>query len=277
MSECINSFFIKNNDIIAAENFKDKNIIKGTSLYEVIRVIEGVPLFLEQHLARVVKSATIKGLGLPYDIETVKSGILKLIKCNSINTGNIKFIFNYQEACNFYAYFINHKYPIEDNYKRGVDTILYFGERKDPNVKAINLDFRKKVEEEIKNNSVYEAILVNNNGNITEGSKSNIFLIKDKTVYTAPKEEVLMGITRDRIIQLCNMLGYNVIEEAVNYKEIKFFDALFISGTSPKVLPVSKVDKYAFNSAENTVLLDILKKYDEMVNDYINSEKFSKK
>ncbi len=273
MSECINEYFIKNKEIIAADSFNDEDILKGTSLYEVIRVVEGTPLFLEQHLSRVIKSAHIKGLELPYDIEEIKSKLLKLIECNHVYSGNIKFVFNYQEKCSFYAYFIRHSYPAEEDYKKGIKTILYFGERKDPNAKVINSGFRKKVEEEIWKNSAYEAILVNNNGCITEGSKSNIFLIKDKAVYTAPKEEVLIGITRDRIIEICGILGYDIVEKQINYKELASFDALFISGTSPKILPIARVNDLIFNSSANFILLDILKKYDEIIEKYITTAK----
>ena len=76
-------------------------------------------------------------------------------------------------------------------YTEGVKTILYYGERENPNAKIVNDNFRAKVTEEIKKSNAFEAILVDRNGLITEGSKSNIFAIKDGKLITAKAEAVL--------------------------------------------------------------------------------------
>ena len=100
---------------------------------------------------------------------------------------------------------------------------------------------------------------------ITEGSKSNIFMIKDKKVITSPLEAVLPGITRNVIIEVCREMSLEVVEEKVHYRDVKDLDALFISGTSPKVLPISKVDDMEFNSSHNEVVMRIMDGYDTKV------------
>lgn len=274
MVECINEYFIKDNEILSVDQFTSNISSIGTSIYEVIRVIDGIPLFLELHLERLFKSATLKGIFIDATANKIEDKINLLIKRNKVIIGNVKIIFNYtSEASNFYAFYISHNYPSLEQYKNGVETILYFGERKNPNAKVINNDFRLQVESKIKEHNAFEAILVNNNGCITEGSKSNIFLIKGEEIHTALAKDVLKGITRDKIIEACYSCNYKVVEKDIHYTELSEYDALFISGTSPKALPISKVDNISYSSALNTVMQNIMLQYDIIINNYVKSKK----
>lgn len=96
-------------------------------------------------------------------------------------------------------------------------------------------------------------------------------MIKDEKVMTAPLETVLPGTTRNIIMQICTGLGLQVLEQNVNYRDIDKFDAVFISGTSPKVLPVKAVGDIQFDSASNRILLRIMNAYNrEVKNDIEN-------
>jgi len=119
--------------------------------------------------------------------------------------------------------------------------------------------------------------LVDRNGNLTEGSKSNIFMIKGNEVYTAPLENVLPGVTRGVIIEILKDLHVDFQEKSINESEIKELDALFISGTSPKVLPINKVDNIEFQSSENEMvnrIMEVLKEKGIEV-DFKNSYMYS--
>lgn len=265
MSECVNQYFLYNNEVKNSKEFDDNLLKKGKSLYEVIRVIDGKPLFLQKHLERLENSAALSNVKLWITIDELREKIMELIKVNNTKVGNVKFIFNFNEKNIFAAYFVKHHYPSEEDYKKGVKTIFYHGERENPNAKVINMSFRAAVDKKLKEEGAYEAILVDRNGYITEGSKSNIFMVKGKQIITSPLEEVLPGITRSVIIEECHNMGYEVLEENIHYKSVKDLDALFISGTSPKVLPISQVEDINFNSAGNRVVLEIMRKYDNTV------------
>lgn len=263
MKECVSKYFSTNGKIESQENFEkvypynEKKII-----YEVIRVINGYPLFLEEHMNRMDNSVVISKTNYKHSSTEIESDIKKVIeKCNIVN-GNIKVVL-WQGGSMVFE--INHSYPSIDMYNEGVPTILYFGERENPNAKIINNDFRGKVNKEIAKNNVFEAILVNNDGNITEGSKSNIFMVKDGVVYTAPVKGVLPGITRDKIIEACRMINVQVKEEDISYKEVENLDGLFISGTSPKVLPIKKIGEKEFFSSKNEIIEGISAAYDEII------------
>ncbi len=161
-------------------------------------------------------------------------------------------------------------------YSNGVKTILYFGERHNPNAKVIDNSFRGKVNEKIDASSSYEAILVNSKGYITEGSKSNIFMIKGDEIITAPVEGVLPGITRSEIIKACKELGLRVREENIHYEHIKNLDGLFISGTSPKVLPINEVEGIIKYDKIYKRIYDIKDKFEELITRNLKNYKRSK-
>ncbi|EJE7233324.1 aminotransferase class IV [Clostridium sporogenes] len=273
--ECFNEFFIENEKIKERDSFEESFLKEGKSLYEVIRIIDGAPLFLKSHLERFYNSAKLEGLNLWLAEEEIKENINRLIEINKVSIGNIKLVFNFNKGKNnnFLCYFLKHNYPEDIEYKKGVKTILYHGERENPNAKVINMDFRKIVGEKIKEEKAYEAILVDRNGYITEGSKSNIFMIKDGKAITAPIEKVLPGITRQNIMDVCKNLNLKVEEEKVHYKDIDKLEGLFISGTSPKVLPIKSVDEIEFKSSENKLILSIMEGYNKAIEEDIKGYK----
>lgn len=273
MSECYRDFFILNSKVLNNEEFEDSMVSKGTSLYEVIRIIDEVPIFLENHLERLKNSAHLAGLKLWMDIDEIKESLIKLIKVNKVKEGNVKIVFNYEnkeEMFNhtFLAYFVRHHYPDKEQYENGVATILCFMERSNPNAKIINTSLRKAADEMLKESGAYEAILVDRNENITEGSRSNIFMVKGDTVLTAPLEDVLPGITRQMIIKICKDKNIKLKEEKLNYNRLKELDALFITGTSPKALPISKVENITFNSSNNSIVQKIMTAYNDIIEKY---------
>ncbi|AGK97812.1 aminotransferase class IV [Clostridium pasteurianum] len=270
-------FYIQNDEIKQKDSFNGEFITLGKSLYEVIRIEEGVPLFVEKNLKRLENSAKITNLILSISPEEIRKKINKLIQVNDVKIGNIKIVFNFfKDKCNFYAYFLKHNYPTKDQYDNGVDTIFFHGERRNPNAKIVNTEFRASVEAKMKENNAYEALLVDRNGNITEGSRSNIFMVKDKTVYTAPLEDVLPGTTRDSIIEVALKCGYEFKEKRINYKDVTKIDGMFISGTLSKVLPIRRIGTIQLNSSKNAAIRNIMAEYDKMIKEYITENRLLK-
>lgn len=262
MSECIGDFFVYNGQVKPCNEFTKIYPNSAKLLYEVIRIIEKKPLFIQEHLKRLKNSIELSSKDINFNQNNLMNSIKSLIEENKIVNGNIKIII---DENNTLVYSVKHSYPSDEMYQNGVKTIFYFGERENPNAKVINNSFREKVNEKIKEAEAYEAVLVDHDGNITEGSKSNIFMIKEKTVYTAPINNVLPGITREKIILACKELSLEVKEEKINYMEISKFHGLFISGTSPKVLPINEINGYKIYSQNNEVIKGIMEKFNEII------------
>lgn len=258
MGEAIKKFYIINGNVELSETWeKDK---EGKVIYEVLKVIKGKPLFYKEHYIRMKNSFTLNSSEIPFEEEELEENINRLIKVNEGTIGNIKITYNLLSK-KLKVFFIKHSYPTADMYKNGVKTIFYFGERENPNAKVVHSEFRNKVTLEINENNAFEAILVNRNGYITEGSKSNIFMIKGDTLYTSEVKDVLPGVTRSEIIKVAKENNIEVKEKNIHYTDISNFEALFISGTSPDILPINSVDKLVFDTEQNLLLtlMDLFK------------------
>ena len=85
--------------------------------------------------------------------------------------------------------------------------------------------------------------MVDHNGFITEGSRTNIFFIQGNKFYTAPNSIVLLGIMRSKVIELIVELNFTLIEECIHTSRINQMDAAFITGTSPRILPIQNINE----------------------------------
>src|SRR5690606_23042999 len=147
--------------------------------------------------------------------------IVRLIEANEEGNLNVKLLYSSSEGNPMlFVYFIKSFYPPEEYYKEGIHTILFNYERENPNAKVQRSSFKEQINEELEKNKAFEALLVNSNGYVTEGSRSNIFFVKKNKIYTAPEGAVLLGITRKYILQVCKELNIEVVEENTHIDEI---------------------------------------------------------
>ena len=249
MIPVIGEKFIYKDKIISVtqinKHVKDQNEI----IYEVLRFIDSKPLFLEDHLDRFLGGFHFGVVKNNYYKTLITHHIRKLIDINNLENGNIRFQFNNNNSPLFCAWLVPFKYPTTQQYTEGVFVNTYARERIDPNVKSRDIKLRFEVDDFIVNRGIYEAILINSEGKITEGSRSNIFFIENKRIISPPSAMILPGITRQKIISLIFEHGFHFEEHSVHMSEINSFKSCFISGTSPKILPVKKID-------ENSMIID---------------------
>lgn len=274
MKKEINEEYFIHNGIVMKKNSKKISLEKVNNvIYEVIRVIDGIPLFLEEHIARLSKSANLLNYNIENILETIELDTRKTISLNENPELNLKILlYNIENPIpDYYIFFIESNYPMEELYETGIKTVTFKAVRSNPNAKIINNEFRKNVNESIEKNNAYEALLLNDNDEVTEGSRSNVFFIKGDTVYTPPGNDVLLGTTRNKIIKICNDANIKVCEEPITISFLINCDALFITGTSPKVLPISQVDDRMYDSPNNKILLKIMESYDNLIKEYIAS------
>jgi len=151
------------------------------------------------------------------------------------------------------AWYIKHAYPTSEEYASGVYIRTLKAIRKMPGAKIWNAELRSKADYILSSSDAYEVLLIDRMKNITEGSRSNIFLIRGDTLFTTPENKVLKGITRQKVLDSCEQLGISVSEQEIPLKELSFYEAAFISGTSPGILPVKLIDKHLFNTSNDTL------------------------
>ncbi|MFB6342205.1 aminotransferase class IV [Saccharicrinis sp. FJH62] len=239
--------------------------MEGQNIYEVIRIIDGKILFWEDHFNRLVNSLRAKEVNAPFSEINFPELISILIRQNMFRYMNIRLDVFISESINVIIGFIPSFYPEPAIYNTGVKTVTLESIREDPAVKVVHHDLKLKVDHILENQNVYEVLLINELGNLTEGSRTNLFFIKGEEVVTPESKDVLSGVTRNKVIELCRRENICVTEGNIGYNEIHRYDACFITGTSPKVLPVTFIDGIGFK-VRNSILLKIMNAYNLLIN-----------
>ncbi len=225
--------------------------------YEVVRLIDGKFLFLQDHLDRLEHSLTGSGISFP-GRELIMDHLGVLLRNNSLTRGNIRICLQSApgKGADLLCYFIPYMYPDPGMYKEGVLLKSYPHTRPNPGIKKWDDHFRFSVGRFIREQGIYEAVLLNRDRQITEGSRSNLFFIdRDHCLVTAPEPMILPGITRRYVFDIARSHGIRIIEEAVALTSAGSYLSAFISGTSPKVLPVKQLDGFRFEVAHPVMQL----------------------
>jgi branched-chain amino acid aminotransferase len=247
MNECFGKKFILNGRVESADFFDNSMVYEGDSIYEVIRMSKGSPVFFSDHMERLAISAHLQEKTMLADAGTLKKDIIALAKSERKKEANLKIVFNYNKNDSKYiVYYIEPIYPSEEQYRKGVKGILFYAERSDPASKVINHKLRSSIYHKLILEGAYEALLVNEKGQVTEGSRSNIFFLREDTLYTAPDNIILSGITRKHILEICAEEKIPVKMSCVKADRITDYDAVFMTGTSPIVLPFNSIDGRQF-------------------------------
>lgn len=275
-TSCLSTNFILNNELVSSNDFKPEELNKGTVIYEVIRVINGSPLFYQLHVERFFNSVINYGFSIILSKESIAQRIKSLIESNKITEGNIRFqvSFTNDNKTTFSAWACPFFYPEKELYKSGAILSTIKAQRENPNIKIYNPDLLNNVFSRINKNNIYEILLLNKDGLITEGSRSNIFFVKNKKITTPHLSSVLPGITRLKVLEIAKNSGIDCIEENVNYNSLPLYEGAFITGTSPKVLPIRKIDEVNFNPDHSTIS-GIMNNYNDIVDKDIESFSWS--
>lgn len=248
MNECFGKKFILNGKLQPSDMFDNSMVYEGDSVYEVLRMIKGFPVFFYDHLDRLEASVKFQNKKMLADRNILRRDIIKLSKTEKKKEINLKIVFNYtRKSENYLIYFIEPIYPSPEQFMKGVKGVLYYAERKNPESKVINHKLRSSIYHKLILEGGYEALLVNEENCITEGSRSNIFFLKGEKLVTAPDYKILSGITRKYVLEICREQNINVEFKCVNVNEIFNYDAVFMTGTSPTVLQFCCINDIYFN------------------------------
>lgn len=220
-------------------------------VYEMLRTQDGKALFLSDHMERFAQSIRKAGKQLPEYFGKVPSLIEWLMICNPQRNCDLKLCLSPNGL--FQGGFVPSAYPTSGMYAEGVQCELLNAERANPNAKIFHADMRSAAAEQQSSKKVFESLLVNASGHITEGSRSNVFFVKDGALFTAPDNAVLIGIMRKKIVEMCPQLGIAVNYADISEKNLPEYDAAFISSTPARILPIRQIGAYTFDVNNHTV------------------------
>ncbi|WP_412177766.1 D-amino-acid transaminase [Sporosarcina sp. YIM B06819] len=232
----------------------DRGYYFGDGVYEVIKVYGGELYTAEQHIARLFQSALKVKMTIPYTEEQLVEIARELTMRNEISVGHVYIQVTRGAAPRTHqfpaatvapvvtAYAIQNPRPaasIENGVAvKSVEDIRWL--RCD--IKSLNLLGNVLAKQEAHEAGCIEALL-HRDGVVTEGSSSNLFGIKNGTIYTHPANNLILnGITRQVVLGLCQELAVPVEEKPFTLKESFDMDELFLTSTTSEIMPITSID-----------------------------------
>lgn len=264
-------WFVANGQLHLTEK-ETKWPLASPMIYEVIRLIGGKPLFYQAHMERLAVSAQLLHVDIEPLLAQIHEGVDTLIRENAIEADNIKLVIGNldQPVPNWIVFGVKGFYPPSSWFEQGIKTTLIHVERHNPHAKVINTSLAERVDHLRQTTDCFEALLVDDKGRITEGSRSNVFFIKDGELLMPRTDLALKGITRDKLLRLTGDLGISCREADVYAEELTSYDGLFVTGTSIDLLPIAAVDGCSFKTAELPLMKKLLAGYRQLMQDSLN-------
>lgn len=266
----------------------DHGFLYGDGIYETMRVYDRVIFKLHEHLQRLFRSASMIGLTIPLEFDSLKISVYETLIANGFRNAYIRVTVSRgrgaigldPDLCvDPTIVIIVHEfkeYP-QAFYKDGISLIIAETKRNlkeaiDPRIKSLNFLNNILAKIEAKKRGAYEAIMLNVCGKLTEGTISNLFFYKNGTLCTPSLDcGILDGITRGMIIDLARREDLKVKEAKFTKKDIYSAEEVFITNTTTEVMPVSKVDDRRYAIGETAKLLRKL--YRDEVSAYVSDIK----
>jgi branched-chain amino acid aminotransferase len=242
------------------------------SIYEVVRIIDRTPLFLNDHVKRFARSASLSGYPLCASSARIRELVADLTKVCDVSSGNVRLVYGCADGTRKTALIIHFRqscYPDDKMYQNGVRVGILKGERSSPAVKHSDSPVRKEANALLEKGGFYEMLLENGDGFITEASRNNIFFVTDDCLITPPAQSVLAGITREKVFEIAHRDGIGLVERDVHGSILTDFCSLFLTGTSAKVLPVRSVEDITFRT-DHPLLRPVMESYDNVIESHLS-------
>lgn len=252
--------------------FEERGLQFGDGVYEVIRIYSGSYYLLEEHVARLFRSAEAIKITLPFDQAELTDLFLELIELNKMNADGKVYVqvtrgsaprdhlFPEQTDPNIYAYIQDLSRNLE-SLDKGIAALTQPDIRwENCYIKSLNLLPNVLAKQEAQENDCFEAIL-HKNGLVTEGSSSNIYMVKDGSIYTYPAtKQILHGCVRMRVEKFAEDINISFIEKGFTLEDIVKADELFLTSSTTEITPIVKVDGNLISGGKPGVITRQLQK-----------------
>lgn len=227
----------------------DLGIQRGYGVFDFLRVAGDKPLFIDDHLNRFYYSAEVMRLKIQQEKAELKSIIQQLINTNALKDSGIRLILTGGASDDGYKITEPRLSIIQQSLKPPPDKLPDTGiklvsnefQRQLPHVKTTDYLMAIWLQPWMKENNA-DDILYHNNGFVTECPRSNFFVINKQHELVTPKQNILQGVTRKKIIDIALKAGIEVAERDIHLNEIADAKEAFITSSTKRMLPVAKID-----------------------------------
>jgi branched-chain amino acid aminotransferase len=233
----------------ATLSINDVAVLRGYSAFESLRTYNQQPFHLEEHLERLYRSAQLIELDIPYTRRAITEIIHEIIARNTYIHASIRILVTggYSDdgvmpsGKPVLAVLIT---PLAERdmerFARGVKVITSHMERITPGAKTANYVAAIRSLKEAVRRHASDALFVNEQGHVLEGTRSNFFVFRGDVLIT-PREGILFGVTRNVVLQLAQD-RFALEERSVLLDELSQVDEAFLTSSSKEITPVVQID-----------------------------------
>ena len=253
MAVYFNNQFIKDDE--AKLHVSDLSIQRGYGVFDFLRSVRGVPLFMEDHLKRFQASAV--GMHLPLDKNSDELGkiVKELLRTTELPEAGIRLMLTGGYSTNSYQLAKPNlvitcnpvKTATATDFEKGLKIITHEYQRELPNIKSNNYQMAVWLQPMITEKQV-DDVLYHQDGIITECPRSNFFIVTKDNKLVTPANNILKGITRKNVLQLASTF-MEVEERDIQVSELIDAAEVFLTSTTKKVLPVLNINGNAIGNA----------------------------
>ena len=258
----------------------------GTGVFEGVRAydtLNGSAIFrLKEHTNRLFDAAKKINIEVPFELDEIIHAQCETLNKNQLNAGYIRpIIYLGNEGLGLRAKELSvnvaiaawewPSYMDPEAKKKGISiaksSYLQYENPLHSGNKIIGTYFQNTMAlHEAIDKGADEALMMDANGFISEGSGENIFIVKDLKLMTPTKDHCLNGITRQSVIQIAKDLNYDVIEKNLTFDDLISADEAFFTGTAVEITPISKVDDIKIGHDGAGEITKVLQnKFDEVI------------
>ncbi|WP_370388092.1 branched-chain amino acid transaminase [Snodgrassella alvi] len=259
----------------------------GMGVFEGVRAYEtskGAAIFrLQDHTKRLFNSAKITGMHLPYTQEQINQAHIEVVKANKLSSCYFRPMAFYgsnklgvapdqNDIQVIVAAWPWGAYLGEEGMQRGIRVQISSFTRHHPNITMIkakaNGNYMNSImaNTEATRNGYDEAIMLDANGFVAEGSGENVFIINDGKLYTPALDAALDGITRRTVMAIAADMQLTVTEKRITRDEVYCADEVFFTGTAAEVTPIREVDGRTIGcGARGPLTTEIQQRYFDIV------------
>jgi len=242
----------------------DRGLLLGESVYEVLRTYGGRPFELEQHLARLERSAALAGLTLPWDARRCAEEVARTLAASlggdapdpeaapwNLGQRTVRVLVTRgggEEAPEVAPSAVIIAQPLHApparEYREGVKALLVRAAPRtvDPAAKTGSRLPHVLAQRAAREAGAHEALFEDRAGQVGEGASSNLFAVRGGRLLTPPLEAgILAGVTRGLVLELARREGVTAVEVPLSAAELGAMEELFITSTSREILPVTRL------------------------------------
>ena len=219
----------------------DRALTHGLGLYETLKLADGVPVFFEEHLARMRGGLDELGIEPPTTEAELAKQICRLSQVTGMSTGACRLLVTAgpPDGSPSLLIQIDHRtFP-----RRPLEVITYRGVRVRAQLKAMTVMQSYLAQRAAKAAGADDAILVDDEGHLFEGATSNMFVVRGGGLVTPPAEgAILPGVLRAKVEQLASASGITVVEALVRVADLRADDGMLLTSSVRGIVPVARVD-----------------------------------